>query len=110
MSSPRAPYRVVCSEVLRQQLRQWGERAHRIGIGQEYAIALRDIWERLSNDPLTWGDPLFNLHHLDLLVFRALHPTLQVQYAIHQVERIVFVQSIVPRPGSPFNEIDERTA
>ena len=106
MTPERSPYRVVCSERLRQQLRKWGEQALRTGIGQEYTDALKSIWERLSNDPLAWGDPLFNLHHLDLLVLRGLHPLFHVQYAVHQVGRIVFVQALLLRPGSPLNEAD----
>jgi hypothetical protein len=29
-----------------------------------------------------------------------------VQYAVHQVGRIVFVQALLLRPGSPLNEAD----
>jgi hypothetical protein len=81
-------------------------RANRLDIGQDYADALRSIWERPSNDPLGWGDPLFSLHHLDLLIMRGLHPLLQVQYAVHQVERIVFIQSLRPRPGTSLHDTE----
>jgi hypothetical protein len=98
------PYRVSCPEALRQQLRTWGERAIHLGIGQQYLEALRFVWRRMSTDPLVWGDPVFNLHNLDLLVLRGANPMLYVQYAVHQVERVVFVTSLHLPATSPLNQ------
>jgi hypothetical protein len=99
--SAHSPYRVITSEGLLQQFRQWGEHAARLGLQEQYTTALRFIWDRLTNEPLSWGDPLFNLHQLDLLVLRGMHALLHVEYAVHQVRRVVFIRSLRLPPGSP---------
>jgi protein involved in polysaccharide export with SLBB domain len=41
----------------------------------------------LTSDPLGWGDPVSQLHHLDLLMYRGLHWKILVQYGVNVKER-----------------------
>jgi hypothetical protein len=64
---------------------------------------LRFIIERLTNDPLGWGDPNYRLHHLGLLRCRGLRSPLSVYYAVDEVRRIVYLTEFRPSPGSPLD-------
>jgi hypothetical protein len=101
------PFRVTSSELLRKQLLRWGEVAKRIGLGEEYAAAIRRIYDRLSNDPVGWGDPLFPLRQLKLIVYRGFDPVMYVSYGVHAQERVVFLRSFLLVPGHPLQRACE---
>jgi hypothetical protein len=95
------PYRVVCPRSLLDQLRDLAQRAVGIGIGDTIADEVRRIYRGLEEDPLSWGDPQFRLHNLDLLIFHRYCPTFYVRYGVDEENRVVYVTELRPRPGHP---------
>jgi hypothetical protein len=95
----RSPWEVVFFETVRQQLRTWAEQAARLGMRDQYAQALRSMVAHLETDPAAWGDPLFHLHHLDLLVYRALATFFYAIYSVDERRRIVYVSQVSAPPG-----------
>jgi hypothetical protein len=94
MAEPaKGPYRVIYSENLRAQLREWGHEAVRLGCGLQYAEVLRTIDSKLVSEATTWGDPQFRQRHLQLVVYRGIHSVFRVSYAVHETEPLVFVRS-----------------
>jgi hypothetical protein len=99
--NPGAPYRVVRSEAIRQRLKQWGEAAEKVGLIDTYAEALQAIEEKLVNEPLTWGDPLYPLRHLELMIHRGIYWVFVVEYGVHERERVVFIKEYRLLPNNP---------
>ena len=60
--------------------------------------------ERLQSDPLGWGDPQYEYHHLGLLVLHATLRLVHFYYAVDDIRRIVYVQEILAMPGSGLEE------
>jgi hypothetical protein len=65
---------------------------------------VRTVTENLRTKPLTWGDPLYHLLSLRLLMFRATQEMLLISYGVHEEEQIVFVRQFRIVPGSPLEE------
>jgi hypothetical protein len=85
---------VIYTEALRAQLRAWGQEAVAQGEGQSFTAALRMIDGKMAQEPLTWGDPLYNHRRLGLVMYRAQSPPFQVHYAVDEANRIVYVRQI----------------
>ncbi len=98
---PDTPHKVVHSQAILATLRHWAELAEHAGLRQEYADALRVVQDRLAQDPLTWGDPLYRAHHLALTIYRGLHWFLIVDYGVHDDEPLVFIKQYRLRSGNP---------
>jgi hypothetical protein len=81
-------------------LRLWAGQAARLGFGESYRAAVLAIHNHMTDHPLSWGDPLYQLHHLDRTVYRGIHRPLQVLYAVHQARRLVFVKEFRPMTDS----------
>src|SRR5205807_793082 len=96
------PFRVIYSEAMRAQLRDWSEKAKEAGAVREFAAALRAIEENLAKDPIGWGDPSHRLRHLDLLVFRRIYTFFLVEYGVHEEKRLVFIRRYKLLPKPPF--------
>ena len=90
---PEPPFKVSRSAAIFQQLRQWGERAKALGIASEYAAALRAIEEGLTRDPLDWGDPLYRVGSLHVVVCSRIFWNIKILYAVHEEKRLVFLIS-----------------
>jgi hypothetical protein len=51
---------------------------------------------RLQDDPLEWGDPLYQAPHQSGIVCQALVGPLVVRYSVHESKSIVLIISIEP--------------
>lgn len=100
-SNPATPYRVVRSELIRQCLQQWGEMARKAELTGLYAKALQTVEAKLVNEPVTWGDPIYDLPHLDLTIHRGMHWVFVVEYGVHNRERVVIIKEYRLLPGNP---------
>jgi len=63
-----------------------------LGTGQRFLSAFRQIVARLQDDPLTFGEPLYHLPALELLVRQASVSPIVVDYAVHDSRPLVFVR------------------
>ena len=101
MSEPtRDPYQVSCAGKGLKQLKALLQRAITLGRRTEFLTALKDINEKLTSDPLAWGDPQFHMRQLGLLGCHAIHNFLHLFYAVDEQRRLVYVKEFLPLPHS----------
>jgi hypothetical protein len=82
MEHSRAPYRVDYAGQYRRQLEDVINQAIRLGTLADLEATVKAIHQQLSTTPMEWGDPLYHLHYLELLLFRGTHTPLNVIYAV----------------------------
>ena len=87
-----AVYDVQISGQDRALLKQRHREAAQAGKGKKFLAALRQILGRLRDEPLVFGEPLYRLPALRLLVRQAVVLPLVVDYAVHEERRLVFVR------------------
>jgi hypothetical protein len=88
----RVPYNVHMSAQNAAELKQQHLDAAQQGWGQQFVSTVRQIVERLRNDPLEFGEPLYRLPSLKLQVRQAVMARLVVTYAIHEERPLVFIR------------------
>src|SRR5260370_25393359 len=66
-------------------------RAKKAGKGKQFLEALRAINDRLRNNPKGFGEPLYRLPSLKLVVYAAVLYPLAVHYGVHQEKPLVFL-------------------
>ncbi len=98
------PFRVVFSEVIRQQVRELGDRARRLGLLSQYVAALRTMIQELERDPIGWGDPLNVLTGRGVVVCQRAYSFLLVRYGVDEAARVVFVKAVLPMPGQSLDK------
>jgi hypothetical protein len=85
-------YHVTLAGAARAVLEQLSVQARQAGTGQQFLAALREIGERLRNDPLNFGEPQYRLPALRLLVCQAIVAPLVVDFAVHEDRPLVFIR------------------
>jgi hypothetical protein len=93
-----APYRVVYSGLVRQELLALMGRATVAGHGPPALAALKELDHRLHIYP-QFGEPLRDLHLAGQVAYAATLPPLFIEYIIDDPHRAVFV--IVPLRAMP---------
>jgi hypothetical protein len=86
------PYDVRMSGQTGSALKQLHQEAIEVGVGQSFLAALRQIIAGLQNDPPAFGEPLYRLPALHLLVRQGSLLPLVVNYAVHEERRLVFIR------------------
>jgi hypothetical protein len=76
-----------------------GQLAMRRGVIDQFLADMETTQERLTLNPIGWGDPLYHYHHLDLTVYRFVLSLVRVLYAVDPVRRVVYIKEISPVPG-----------
>jgi len=79
-------------------------RALRRGIRGAYQDALRIIEEQLLQNPLGWGDPVYEAKQAGYTRRHGSQPPLHAYYAVHEESRCVWVQDILAVPGWGLDE------
>jgi hypothetical protein len=102
----RQPYTVSTPPGIRQQFRQWGELAARLGLFREYLADLRLLNELLLYAPKRWGDPLQNFQSAKLRSYRGLTEYLVVTYAVHTERQVVFIKEVTLRSDRPLGRAE----
>jgi hypothetical protein len=85
-------FRVTMSGNTAQVLKQFHSRAIARGVGSKFLAAFRIIEQRLRTDPVEFGEPLYRLAALELVVCHAAVTPLVVDYAVHESRRLVFIR------------------
>jgi hypothetical protein len=101
---PGGPYQVCCSEKELERLRVLAQRATTLGIRKEFLAALKSINQKLSSEPLSWGDPQYRLSNLGLLFCHGIYSMLHAYYAVSEERHLVFVKEILALPNSPLGD------
>jgi hypothetical protein len=87
-------YEVRLSAQIRDAIRQVHQQAVAQGRGQQILAALRLIHERLRTAPEQFGEPLYHLPALRLLVFQAIISPIVVDYGVHQERPLVLLRGV----------------
>jgi hypothetical protein len=87
-------YTVTMSGQTRAILLALHQQAIGRGVGSEFIATVRRIVQRLTRDPLTFGEPLFRLPALQLAVRQGGIRDLVVVYAVHEQRPLVFIRAI----------------
>jgi hypothetical protein len=90
--SPTPDYNVPISGAIRELLIRLHDRAASDGQRDEFLSALRDISTKLKTEPVTFGEPLYDLHSLRLTVRLAVILPLSVEFAVYSDRRLVFIR------------------
>lgn len=100
---PDEPFHYTVSTIhtARERLGQLRLLAIRNRMPQAFTDDLAAIWERLRTDPLSWGDPLYDLHQLRMTIRRGQSPFVYVYYAVNEAGRAVFIQNFEPYVYGP---------
>ena len=97
--SPR--FMLSSNQLMHDRLLRFNRLAEAGGFLEEWASTMRTIFDRLETRPAEAGDPLLHLPRLKLTRYGILVNRICVFYALHDSERIVFVQDINPVLGHP---------
>jgi hypothetical protein len=90
----RSPFEVTASEAIKQAIRDLHVKAAQRGHGKQFLNALRRIHDGLRNDPNNFGDPLFRLASLKLLVFHVVVWRVVVHYGVHEEKPLVVLRYV----------------
>jgi hypothetical protein len=85
----RVVYSLAVQAALNELLRRAAEQDRKLG--EDALAAVKTLDERLKADPMTFGEPRYQLHHLRLEVRIGVQPPLAVSFAVHATEPVVFV-------------------
>ena len=94
------PYKVCYSQATLDELEGLAASATSLGMAGEFLEALKLINEKLTFDPLAWGDPQYRLPALGLLICHGITSMLHVYYGVNEEHHLVFVKEILPLPNS----------
>lgn len=103
-SNPADSYIFALTEEQLKQLRTWAGRANALGKKAEFLAALKTIYQKLTTEPLTWGDPSYPLTQLGLQVYQRVCSPLHVAYAVDDDRRIVYIKKFTLLSGSGLEE------
>jgi len=86
-------HRVSVSELVREAMRAMHRKANEAGRGALFIQSLRAMNERLTEEPTTFGEPLYRLPALQLTVRQAAILPVVVVFAVHDLQPVVFVRA-----------------
>jgi hypothetical protein len=89
------PWHVHASGAITNELRRLQRRAAREGRGEEMLAALEHVYKRLQRDPTNFGEPLYRLPAMRMLVRTVVVLPLSVDFAICEDHPLVFIKSAV---------------
>ena len=85
-------FNVEMSVQTRDSLRQLHSQAQLAGTSKQFLAALRSIVDHLQKDPVGFGEPLYRLPAMKLIVRQGAVAPLVVDYAVHEELPLVFIR------------------
>ncbi len=96
MTGPRngqsRTFSVTMSAGTARALKEFHLQAIARGNGTKFLGAFRSIEKRLRTDPLEFGESLYRLPALELIVCQAVVSPIVVDYAVHKERLLVFIK------------------
>jgi hypothetical protein len=89
-------YKVGTAAGVKERMQALADLASLAGLRQSYLDALTTMRQRLGNDPLAWGDPLYNKPPVGGIVCRAVVDPIIVHYSVHESSNSVIILRIDP--------------
>ena len=87
-------YEVRLSQQIKQKIIDLHQQAILRGEGQRFLDSLRAIHNRLRQDPTNFGEPLYRLPALRLLVYQVVVSRIAVHYGVHEEKPLVFLKGV----------------
>ena len=87
-------YTVHGSGKIAQTIRRIQRLAKEQGRGQQALAALKQIYQRLQEDPNDLGEPMYRLSALGLEVRTCVIRPINVDFAVHQARSLVFIKGV----------------
>ncbi len=87
-------YDVKLSNQIKETIKELHGRLAHQSKGQQFLDSLRAIYNRLRQDPTTFGEPLYRLPALKLLVYQVVVSGIVVYYGVHEEEPLVFLKGV----------------
>jgi len=98
MTSPangqQPSFQVTLAGQAQQTIKESHQYAAELGQGKQFLDSLRFVYARLRTDPHSFGEPLFRLPTLKLLVACAIVPPVIVHFGVHQEEPLVIIRHV----------------
>ena len=88
------PYRLGMTGPAKDEYRHIGIEAVDAGLGNEVKRAMKAIVSRLRTDPVSFGEPLYRMAKLKMMVRCAAISPLFVEYGIHDSERVIVIRKV----------------
>jgi hypothetical protein len=73
-------------------LKDLQERATESGRGEQFQAALQAMYDRLRKNPKGFGEPLYRIPALKLVVYLGVVNPVALQYAVHDEKPLVFLK------------------
>jgi hypothetical protein len=89
-----SPYRLGFSGAIRETLRQLQRKASQQGRGEEFLAAVRYVVNRLQQDPMEFGEPLYFLPALRMHVRCGVVRPLYVHFAVCEERPLVILKVV----------------
>jgi hypothetical protein len=87
-------FRLVVSGLVMQQLRALREEAALAGLEAEYADLLRSIAGQLETRPVEWGDPLWTLRQIGVVIYHRMSGDFSVTDGVDAERQLVYLRGI----------------
>ncbi len=101
-SSPGG-YQITTLKPALDTAKDWLRRAPTLGILSTLKAALARILDRLKNDPVSWGNPLFHYRNLGMTMYNATEWDIIVTYGVDVTHRLVCIQKLQLQSANPLN-------
>jgi hypothetical protein len=100
-ADPGGTYRISTLGPIVQLLRDWAERAVKLGLREKFATNLRTVQQKLATEPLVWGEDRYTLPGRKARVRQGAAAWLHVTYSVDEQARVVFVTKVRLMPNTP---------
>ena len=90
----RGPFEIDASGVVARAFAELQQQALRAGRGGEFNLAVHSIWERLRHDPDVFGEPLYRLPAMRMMVRHSVVRPVCVDFAVSEDRPYVFIKSV----------------
>jgi hypothetical protein len=87
-------YRVSQLGRAKQAFKRHYDQAKLRGKGPAFLSALRHIYQRLRNDPHGFGEPMYRLPAIKMLVCTGAYLPVVVDFGIHETEPMVIIRDV----------------
>ncbi len=87
-------YEIIVSQPIKQRIKEFHQQAILNGKGHEFLNSLRIIHRRLQQDPTNFGEPVYRLPALRLLIYHVIVSRVVVDYGVNEEKPLVFLKGV----------------
>src|SRR5215471_710479 len=99
---PSPTFQLIVSERILNQIKEWIQAALLSRRQAAFRADLEAVKQYLTTRPLEWGDPLYRLTVMNLLIHHGMSQFLNVHYGVDEERRIVYFKDVELMPKVKF--------